>query len=238
MKRFFSQLKHKMGLGEFHRYRWEKELLWAEIYHDTIRSMPHLQQLALSPGRMAANYSLLYVLVRILRDARPQSILEFGLGQSSLLIDQFPVHCHTPIRHVIVEEDEKWVTDFCQNHALQHILCVPDKQQVRAFGRDIPVASLPKEVVKTPFQLYLIDGPRGTDRYSRFTICEIARQWDASTECMVLLDDYDRWGERETGQALIRICKQKGMPITHRVINGLTDQLLLFTPAFDICRSF
>lgn len=233
-----ARWKHAMRIGEFHQNRWEKELLWSSIYGDTIRELPFLHNLSVSPGRMAANYSMLYALVRILRDAQPDSILEFGLGQSSLIINRFISSGGMDTSYTILEDDENWIRAFRSIQNLKGDIHLAEIQHTRAFGRVIPILQLPKVIMDKPYQLFIVDGPRGIARYSRFTICKMAEQWHEGTECIVLLDDYDRWGERETGQALIDICRKKGINVTHRVLNGLTDQLLLFTPAFGICKSF
>lgn len=57
-----------------------EELNWANIFHDTIKGKLHLNELGLSPGRRAANYSMLYLMACILNDYKPKRILEFGLG--------------------------------------------------------------------------------------------------------------------------------------------------------------
>lgn len=238
MMKVAARLKHALRIGEFHQNRWEKELFWASVYHDTIRQLPFLQNLSVSPGRMAANYSMLYVLVRILRDAQPDSILEFGLGQSSLIINRCIITGGINASYTIVDDDENWIRAFRSFQDVSGDIHLAVKKYTRAFGRDIQTLQLPEVIADKPYQLIVVDGPRGISRYSRFTICEMAEKWDEGTECIVLLDDYDRWGERETGQALIEICRKKGMQVTHRVFNGLSDQLLLFTPAFEICRSF
>ena len=66
-----------------------RELEWAHIFHDSIRGKECLQNLPLNIGRWAGNYSLFYLLNRILMDYKPKSILEFGLGESSKFISTY-----------------------------------------------------------------------------------------------------------------------------------------------------
>ena len=53
-----------------------EELLWAEIYHDSIRGKGELENLSLNIGRWAGNYSFFYVLHRILDTWKPGRILD------------------------------------------------------------------------------------------------------------------------------------------------------------------
>lgn len=78
-----------------------KEIEWAHIYHDTIRGRKWLEELAISPGRHAANYSFLCILTKILADFKPKKIIEFGLGESSKLISSFIVNELKESTHVI-----------------------------------------------------------------------------------------------------------------------------------------
>jgi len=238
MKHFISRVKHQLRLGAFHRNRLEKEVLWAHIFHDTIRGIPTLRDLTFSPGGVAANYSFLYALVRILRDARPDSLLEFGLGQSSLIAAKMMKGQAYPSTHCIVEDNPAWTDEFRRLYSIDAEIITPASTFCNVGRHRIEVFELPSPVSDKNFDFYMIDGPRATNRFSRYTICTLAQNWEPEKECIILLDDYDRWGERETGQALIQICKKRGMKLTHRVMNGLKDQLLLFTPRFDICRSF
>ena len=65
------------------------EVVWANVYHDSIKGYPFLQNLGLNVGRFACNYTLLYLLHRIIEVSKPQRILELGLGESSKLISTY-----------------------------------------------------------------------------------------------------------------------------------------------------
>ena len=56
-----------------------QELIWSEVYHDTIRGSKWLSpDLPFSPGRGAIGYQLMYVLYRVLNEVNPRSILEIN----------------------------------------------------------------------------------------------------------------------------------------------------------------
>jgi hypothetical protein len=52
------------------------------------------------------------------------------------------------------------------------------------------------EKVVDKFDFYIIDGPLGSDRFSRFDMLSIAKLFDIEDEFVILIDDFDREGER------------------------------------------
>ncbi len=66
-----------------------RELLWANNFHDSIRGKKCLQELNLNIGRWAGNYSFFYILNRVLMDYKPIGILDLGLGESSKFISTY-----------------------------------------------------------------------------------------------------------------------------------------------------
>ena len=67
----------------------QSEVLWGEIFRDTIVNSIWLKDKSFSPGRWAAGYPFLYALYRVLDEARPKRILELGLGQTTRMIGQY-----------------------------------------------------------------------------------------------------------------------------------------------------
>ena len=82
------------------------ELIWANIFHDTIKGCEWLdrENFAIYPGRAAVGYNYFYVVFRVLNEFKPKNILETGLGQSSRLLGQY-VKTHEGCYHNIVEHD-------------------------------------------------------------------------------------------------------------------------------------
>jgi len=89
-----------------------KEIIWSQIFHDSIRNKTSLKNLPLNIGRWAGNYSLFYVLFRILNDFKPKKILELGLGESSKFISVFIQNYLNDSIHLIIEQDESWKNNF------------------------------------------------------------------------------------------------------------------------------
>ena len=94
-----------------------REAVWAQVFHDTVTESTWFTRQALSPGRWAAGYPFLYVLYRILDEARPTFILELGLGQSTKLTAQYAAS-NPASQHIVVEHDPEWIAAFEANFAL------------------------------------------------------------------------------------------------------------------------
>ncbi len=93
------------------------EILWANIFHDTIKSSTWLHGVPLSPGRWAVGYPYLYVLYRVLNELRPKSILDIGLGTSTDMISAYAAHV-PEARHVTVEASAEWIAFYKKNRSL------------------------------------------------------------------------------------------------------------------------
>ena len=100
-----------------------KELHWAHIYHDSIRGKVWLENQPLNIGRWAGNYAFFYLLNRILSDVKPKSILEFGLGESTKFISCFLKNELTETKHIVVENDKKWIEFFNFNYKIKSFYC-------------------------------------------------------------------------------------------------------------------
>lgn len=84
-----------------------KEILSAQVLHDTIKNSVWFKIQSVSPGEWAMDYAAFYTVYRILNDTHPQKVLEFGLGQMSKMLHQY--RCHYPDTFVVtIEHDKEW----------------------------------------------------------------------------------------------------------------------------------
>ncbi|GHV55476.1 hypothetical protein FACS1894216_17920 [Synergistales bacterium] len=93
------------------------EILWAQIFHDTVSNSSWLVDKSFSPGRWAVGYDFLYVLYRALSSFRPKKILELGLGQTTHMISQY-VSANTDVKHTVVEHDLSWIKFYEKEHTI------------------------------------------------------------------------------------------------------------------------
>lgn len=127
---------------------------------------------SLFPGGGAADHKLLYVLGRALGEFRFRSILECGAGETTKLLDAFARH--SGHRVTTLEHDRDWVQRACtrglaDTHSVLHCPLVPyDDRLVGSYmWYDTAQAS---SQFGDRFDLFVVDGPGGTRRFSRFGI--------------------------------------------------------------------
>lgn len=215
------------------------ELEWAHIFHDTIKDRDWLRKLSISPGRWAGNYSFFYILVRILTDYKPQRILEFGLGESSKVISAFLEHSLPESKLLSVEQDDEWAKAFKQRVKLNanfDIIHLPlQKESVKGF--EVNAYSDFSTRVKGKFDLYVIDGPLGSPRFSRHQVCLMAEMMEEGDEFIFIIDDYNRPGEQDTAAELMEILKRKNIPIFSGIYAGNKSQIVITSEKYRFATS-
>lgn len=188
-----------------------QELEWAHIFHDSIRGKKPIENLSLNIGRWAGNYSFFYVLNRILSDYKPKKILDLGLGESSKFISTFLDNYLEESYHTIVEQDVNWIEAFENRFHLSErskiINCNLQVSQIKGFESN-KYEDFGKKVTEK-FDLYIVDGPFGSDRYSRYDIILLVEKFDDNEEFIIMMDDTHRQGEADTRNDIISILTSK-----------------------------
>lgn len=192
-----------------------KELEWAQIYHDSIRGDTDIENLPLNIGRWAGNYSFFYVLNRIMNHFKPQSILEFGLGESTKFISTFIDSHLSSSRHTIIEHDIDWITHFNNGYNLSQnskVFHHSLKQTVENSNKILYYENIDL-YFKNNYDFILIDGPFGSDRFSRGDIIPYIEKFSIDTNYVILLDDTNRIGEADTLNRIINLLNQMKVPV-------------------------
>ncbi len=217
-----------------------KELEWAHIYHDSIRGKKWLEDLPINIGRWAGNYSFFYILNRILSDYKPKQILELGLGESSKLISSYLENDLLNSEHIIVEQSEEWVNEFQLKFALTKkskvLLCPLIEREIE--GGKSNFYDKFNETVKGKFDLYIVDGPFGSARYSRYDIVFKVKELELGDEFIILLDDTHRKGEKDTLTAILKILKDKNIDVFTNDYIGNKTNTVIATKNFKFATSF
>ena len=187
-----------------------REILWSEIFNNTIIGCEWLKDVPFSPGRWAVGYSYLYVLFRILREIEPKRILELGLGQSTRMIGSY-CSLHSDVKHIVVEHDENWSKFFIKSGKMsgQTELMHLDTEMVSFSPAGHPVrayADFTKIFHNQKFELILIDAPIGGDmkELARIDVLQILPNCLADS-FVILIDDTERIGEQGT----VKLMKEK-----------------------------
>jgi hypothetical protein len=210
------------------------ELLWANIFHDSIKGKPHLENLSLNIGRWAGNYAFFYVLHRILNDYHPKRILEFGLGESSKFVSTFLEHELPNSDHWIVEQSEEWKQSFNMRFKLNNnskvFVCPLEQRMVHGYASNFykDLGS----VVEGIFDLYIVDGPFGSQNFSRYDIVEMIKRMNKEDEFLIILDDFNRKGEKETFNALLNFFKEENITIYTANYSGDKDVMVVGTEKY------
>jgi len=216
------------------------ELEWAHVYHDSIRGKKWLEELPLNIGRWAGNYAFFYVLNRILNDFKPKVILEMGLGESTKFISTYLNYYLTDSKHLVIEQDENWKNIFKERFTLSNrteiAVCPLEKVIVKGFETNAYHNF--ELAVKGEFDLYLIDGPFGSSHYSRYDIMKLANNFEPENQFIIVMDDYNRQGEKETIADLLALFKQKNINVFHNSYTGNKSVMVIATEKYKYATSF
>lgn len=206
-----------------------RENVWAQVFHDSIRGKEFLQDLPLNVGRWAGNYSFFYILNRILTDFKPPSILEFGLGESSKFVSVYLDNYLVDSRHIIIEHDENWADSFTCSFQLSErsVVKILPLEEIEVEGHKCKVYERLEECISEKFSLYIIDGPFGSRRYSRFDLMTLVNRIDCQDEFIFLVDDCNRIGEMETVKCAIDFLKSRQITHYTRLYEGSKSQMLI-----------
>lgn len=225
-----DSVQRKMNFAE----RQLNELVWANVFHDTIVQSPWLLDKTFSPGNYAVGYSFLYVMYRMLDAVKPANILELGLGQSTRMIGQY-AKTDTKIQHSIVEANQDWI-DFIRSslplsentkmlvlpYGMQEFNGVPD---VRVFE------GLKEAVGEEIFDFICIDAPIGENMtvYDRVDIFSLLPN-HLNRRFVIMMDDVNRQIDANTAAFLDETLTKLGIPYQTRLYKGAKDIRLWCSP--------
>lgn len=217
-----------------------QEIEWANIFHDSTKGKPWLQNLSLNIGRWAGSYSFFYILHRILQDYKPYSILEMGLGESSKLISNYLENYLHNSQHFIIEHDNNWAKQFNEKFILSKqstiIHCPLHVTEVNGFKTNSYLNIESK--IEQKHDLYIIDGPFGSDRFSRYDMYYLAKKMLPTDEFIILFDDTNRKGEEDTINAIIEHLESQNIPIYVQSYEGVKKSTIVATTKFKFATSF
>lgn len=206
-----------------------KELLWRDIFVDTVKGYSWYHDKSVSLGRWAIGYNYAYVLARVLDEFKPINILECGLGQSSKIIIDY-VFSNKNAFYDIVEQDHDWVDFFVRDFHLNdqvkiHIRNIiekpcPMQEGIKSYVYDDFVSV----VHGRKYDFISIDGPWGSERYSRIDIVDHIPSM-LHKDFVIMVDDFERIGEQD----MVGLLKEKLNS------NGITFFEGKYTGAKDIC---
>ncbi len=206
-----------------------KENYWRNIFVDTVQGMEWYKVSSLSLGRWAIGYQYAYVLCRVLNTLKPESVLECGLGQSSKIINSYSEYFDN-VKVDIIEHDKEWI-DFwkleneCSKNLNIHLRILKEKNYYEdsCYGYD----DFESVVNGKKYSLLSIDGPWGGDKLiSRIDILSHLPQILDET-FVILVDDYDRIGEKILVQQIIDKLNKSGIDAIRGIYAGEKDMAVI-----------
>jgi len=199
-----------------------RELIYLGMVNEAIRSLK-LNTPPLYPTASAANYSLLYVLLRAASDTPGARMLDIGAGQSSLVLNALAEQ-DAQLQVTTLEGDETWARLIQQKvrHPVIHAPLTRRDVQGRAAAA-FELAKIPQNT----FDIVVVDAPHGEKRHSRRGVLEVLDRV-LDNEFLVIFDDAGRVGEQDTIRAFLSQRHSLGV----RLVFGSKAQILAFTPKY------
>lgn len=207
------------------------EIYYAHLFHSATYSSPWLKNKSFSPGRWAVDFSFLYTLYRVLNGQQPKEIVEFGLGETTRMLSQY---CDAfNARVSTFEHDSKWALFFQRSFALSQKLQLIEADLEEITFKGFKTLSYNKRFLKSidqKLQLIIIDGPFGSLNYSRIQILDLIPHCIDFRDFCILIDDYQRAGEKETATEVCNVLKTNNIDFVSKEYAGEKRHLLICSP--------
>ncbi len=205
-----------------------KELNFADLLHDTIINSTWLKDKSFSLHGWAANYSFIYMLYRILDKAKPQHILEMGMGQTSRLTSQYITYGNPDATLDIIENDAGWIETYQSQLAKTENIKV-HQREVEFFTYDNTECrkykNLQEIVDNQKYDLIIIDGPLGANQVlPRSNVLDLIKSHNLADNFIIIFDDTERKGEKNTVAHTVEILKEQNIESTVFHRNGVKAQ--------------
>lgn len=214
------------------RWRWAlgtvapAELFYQQLF-DAAVARSGLAVPPLYPVASAANAGLLYVIFRLLEEFPALDLLELGAGQSTLLLDALR-RAGRAASVLTLEHDAGWAARL-RARVTHEVRTAPLRRQT--------VLGVSTEVYETelgrPVDAVIVDGPVGVARHSRWgTLALLERH--LAEEFVVVFDDAERPGERDTIERFLALHPEAG----HSFVHAMKSQCLVFTGRYRAVASY
>lgn len=206
----------------------QQETLKSNLFRDTIQDSDWLQYKSFSPGGWAVDYGFMFTLYRVLNDMKPKNVIEFGLGQSSRLLHQYGAY-YNDSKVVTCEHSSDWIDFFKaeigEKYPINVRLLDLEKRLYQGF-ETLVYKGLDELCRDEKYDLIVVDGPYGSEHFSRSQLIDLAKENLAERFC-IILDDYERRGEQETIEELKKVLDSKQIPYSVAVYEASKTHCLL-----------
>lgn len=186
------------------------------------------------PVGSAANYSLLYLVLRIFRELGPSCVLDIGAGQTSILWSRL-FGAAGAGRLLTVEHDPEWADHVCARVGHEILVSPLETRQVG----EKPVRTYDWSAIRArgPFDVILCDGPHGTGKWSRYGIMSLVDE-TLPRDFVIVMDDAERDGEAQTVDAILGRLEAMGRPARLGKVRGQKAQAVIAGGAYQPAAFF
>lgn len=158
------------------------------------------------PLGSAANYSLMYLVSRLIQSFAFQQIVELGAGQTTLLINALKKSGIFNGSGITIEHDKFW-REFVQEKVEHELKLVRLSDNPYPGGYDLSGIDIPSKI-----EFLLIDGPPASDekylsRHSALPLLESLSQ----DGFVIVIDDAERPGEAALAERIAATLAKKGI---------------------------
>ena len=200
-------------------------------YLDLARRTNWLQDTPLaSPNGGTASFSLLYVLLTILRDEEINNIMELGAGKSSILSIQYAEKFMKNFSSI--DNEEYWLQQVVKKSS--YVSPVYAKlSSVTANNKKIDWYEC--EAPSTNVDLLIIDGPVAYTNETKYNRLGILNWLPGilGEEFIIIVDDSSRTGERLLIKQILKKLAEKGISAQTRGIIGANSQEIIVTQKYQ-----
>jgi predicted O-methyltransferase YrrM len=207
-----------------------QELFYQNMFHHASAAMG-LKLPAMFPVQSAANYSLLYTILRAITDLPVRSVLEIGAGQSTLLLNAL-AEVNPDLTITTVETDPSWAERI--GSRVRHAVTSIPLTRKSLYGREVMAYADLGALGDRRYDLIVVDGPMGTKRYSRWAALEVLERC-LGDQFLVIFDDAGRRGESDT---ICEFMRRSSSRVGCRTIRSVKTQFMVFSPKFGAAEYF
>ena len=190
------------------------------------------------PVGHSANFSLLYLLVRCFEELALSHVVEFGGGQSSMLMDRLAARHSPPIMVTTFEQDADWAETIAAK--VQHRVVHAPLAKTMVGERSVMFYDAAYLGGLKPPNLVLIDGPTAYSESSRYDRTGAVNFLSAhlQDEFVVIFDDCERAGEAEAAARFRAWLEQRAIPFYENAIKAAKQQRIFCTKKFRAAAYF
>jgi hypothetical protein len=175
----------------------------------------------------AANYGLLYILLRAAQELKIRSLIELGAGQTSILISRLGESGLLTGQRLTVEHDPQWVQRLgpLVGHRIETVPLVPRRDGPKPYrGYDLSSVTSSRVI-----DFLIIDGPPASDSsqaFARLGALPLLQLLDPEGY-VIVIDDAERYGERFLIARIRELLAERGDNIHATEVKAAKKQVIL-----------